>query len=318
MRMIDPVSYVRQRVAACVHLGVRALETILHLGVHRTATTTFQDYLDRNVARLEGSGVAVWTPSAIRGGLFSGMVRPPHETSVVVERSTHLIGLTCARLRRKNTRQLIVSEENMIGTIRVNLRSQSLYSELTPRLARFGKAFGHSCDRILLSIRSYETFWASSIAFGATTGFPALDEQARMRIVAHPRGWRDVIKEIHALFPKAEISVLPYEAFGGNVGETLDAATGYRGLSAGMVDQPVRHNESPAGRASPFDTQTQLNFRRRYDKDLAWLANGGGGFARLLAPQSQTDMDEIGTERLATIQRGAMTGGHYGTIRRME
>ncbi len=318
MCMIGMKSYVRHCVAACVHLGMRTMETILHLGVHRTATTTFQDYLDRNAVRLDGAGVAVWTPSVIRGGLFSGMVRPPHETSVAAERSTNLIGLTCARLRRKKTRQLIVSEENMIGTIRVNLRSQSLYNELTPRLARFGKAFGHLCDRILLSIRSYETFWASSIAFGHVTGFPVLDAEAETRIVEHPRRWRHVIQDIHGLFPRAQISVLPYETFGGKVDETLEAATGYRGLSAGMVGSSVQHNVSKAGRASPFDTQTQLKLRRRYDKDLEWLANGAGGIARLLTPQSKTDMDEIGTERLATIQRGAMTGGHYGTIRRME
>lgn len=293
------------------------METILHLGVHQTSTKIFQGFLDYNSAKLESEGVAVWTPSTIRGGLFSGMVRPPNETSIATERSTSLIGLTCGRLRRRQTRQLIVSEADMIGTLRANLRTQSLYGELTPRLSRFANAFGQACDRIILSIRSYETYWASSIAFAQTTGYPMLGAPQIARIVHQPRRWTHVIRDIHGLFPKAEILVLPYEAFGDDAREMLDLATGNRWISAHLADRNDAPDIHRKEGLSPFDAVTQHKLRKRYDKDLAWMANGADGMARLLTPKTRYDMDTIGTERLATIQHGALTGGHYGTTRRM-
>lgn len=294
------------------------METILHLGVHQTATKIFQSYLDHNATRLEKAGVAVWTPSTIRGGLFSGMVRPPHETSVATERSTSLIGLTCARLRRKATSQLIVSEADMIGTLRANMRNQSLYGELTPRLSRFSKAFGQACDRIILSIRCYETYWASSIGFAQSTGYPTLGASEIARIGNQPRRWNHVIRDIHELFPKAEILVLPYETFRDDAPEMLDLATGNYKLSECMKNNTRRCEIGKKAESSPFDTVTQHKLRRRYAKDLAWLADGAEGMARLLTPKPRTDMDTFGTVRLAKIQHGALTGGHYGTTRRME
>lgn len=309
--------WVGQCFAARIGFGLRVMKTILHLGVHRTATTTFQDYLERNALRLDGAGVAVWTPQTVRKGLFDGMVRAPHLDSPANQSATSMIELAWRRLRRDGKSHLIVSEENMIGTIRGNIRAKCLYPELTPRLSRFATVFGNSCQRILMSVRAYDTFWMSSIDFAQGTDFELQNAKFGERVLNNPRRWRHVIRDVHRTFPKAEIVVLPYETFGGHCGDMFDCAMDDGGLSGGLVTSPVLHNRAQHDVPSPFQRKTQQKLRRRYQKDLDWLADGADGMARLQKPTQNNDMDENGIVRLGIIQRPAKIGENDGTKRRM-
>ena len=53
------------------------MEIILHLGAHRTASTSFQYYLRKNGARLAASGIGVWGPCQTRNGLMEGVLPRP-------------------------------------------------------------------------------------------------------------------------------------------------------------------------------------------------------------------------------------------------
>ncbi len=320
------------------------MKTILHLGVHRTATTTFQDYLERNAMRLNGAGVAVWTPQTVRKGLFDGMIRAPHLRSPASEDATSMIEMAWRRLRRDQNTHLIVSEENMIGTIRTNMRDKCLYPELGPRLSRFATVFGENCARILMSIRSYDTFWMSSMDYAQGAGLARPNAGFGNRVLENPRRWRHVIRDVHRVFPKAEIVVLPYEDFGGNCDDMMDCALENNTISGMLVPSPLHHNSAQHDITSPFQMQTRQKLRRRYQQDLAWLADGAEGMARLhtqtdyarlhtqtdgarlhtqtdVEPQNtqtqNTDMDENGIVRLGIIQRRAKIGENDGTIRRM-
>ena len=79
------------------------MDIILHLGAHRTGTTTFQALLRRNRERLGQLAIAVLEPERMRGGLANGLIGPPGpmtpEMLRRVKRSTGLIKIELARLR---------------------------------------------------------------------------------------------------------------------------------------------------------------------------------------------------------------------------
>ena len=51
------------RAALRQRLGYKLMDIFLHVGAHRTATTSFQHYLQANVGPIETLGVRVWGPS---------------------------------------------------------------------------------------------------------------------------------------------------------------------------------------------------------------------------------------------------------------
>jgi len=53
------------------------MDVILHIGAHRTATTTFQAWMLQNADALAAGGIAYWGPDRTRAGLFSGLVKRP-------------------------------------------------------------------------------------------------------------------------------------------------------------------------------------------------------------------------------------------------
>ena len=194
----------------------RVIETVFHIGAHRCATTTFQAYLDRNRRALIAQGIMPWTPSVTRDGLFDGLVRPPAQDDQAVDAAAaHRVSNRLSSMERRGIRQLLVSEENMIGTPRDNIARAALYPGLTPRLARFRDAFGGRVHRIGLVIRAYEAFWASSIAFAVLAGSRVPDAETCRRIANQPRCWSDVVCDLRRLCPDTPLSVWTFEAFAG-------------------------------------------------------------------------------------------------------
>lgn len=286
------------------------MEISLHIGAHRNATTTLQQFLDRNRLSLRQSGVEVWTPERTRNGLFSGLVERPEDITELIERrgarSSGLIGIELELLARAGRRQVLISEENMIGSTRNNLRQVRLYPLADERLLRFKPAFGHRLRRIGLSIRSYDTFWASSLAFGIGQGFrmPMADDLDHY--ITQPRRWRDVIRDVAAVFPGVEIVVWPFERFAGQPETQLAVLTG--GLRPGLPLTGARDwiNPSPRcdklrmilnmrgetdlgyrlcerdGRWMPFDEAQRMALRAQYSVDLDWLRKGADGLARFI------------------------------------
>ena len=53
------------------------MEIILHLGAHRTATTSFQHYMRANAAALAEQGLGVWGPDVTRDGILTGVIPLP-------------------------------------------------------------------------------------------------------------------------------------------------------------------------------------------------------------------------------------------------
>lgn len=289
------------------------MEITLHLGAHRTGTKTLQSYLSRNRGALGRQGIAVWGPERTRAGLYSGLVRRPDAIDLATERRGHrsvsVIRVESQRLETLGTRHLIVSEENMLGSILCNLQARSLYPLAGERLLRFAEAYADRCTRLAVSVRSYETYWSSCLAYGLGRGFEVPNRAMLDHLVTQPRRWRQVLAEVGGIFPNAEVVVLPFERLApapdrvlgeispGPVMRPRVGARGWlnRGASADTLAQVLRDRgerggafapkTGDTGRWQPFEADQIAALRAEYEADLEWIAGAGASGIRLAGDQ---------------------------------
>lgn len=301
------------------------MDIILHIGAHRTASTSFQAYLRANAAALDQEGLCFWGPLRTRKGLFAGIV--PTNGSPRLERQARMakgrIALQIERARLNGMRQLIVTDENMIGAPRRNMRDTTLYRGAGERIARHAAAFGGRITRAVLSVRSLDSYWSSVLSYGIARGHPLPDQAHLEAIATAERSWRGVITDLACALPGVELLVLPHETFGGIPERRLQ-------IMSGATWAPPRHNhrlwlnrgpdmtqlrrclalrgEDPdrlgpgEGRYDPFDATQRARLRETYQDDLFWLAAGADGLATLMTEKTR---DQTGT----TPQRDPLTRG---------
>lgn len=286
------------------------IDIVLHLGAHRCATTTVQHLLARNTDALRRLDVVAWTPDRMRGGVFGGLLcgsdKPAAQREWRQNRALGLIGIECDRLVAQGIGTLLVSEQELLGSLDAALGAAQLYPGLAERLARSAPALAPRCVRIGLAIRSYEGFWSSALASSVAQGRPLPDARALDALCAQPRRWRHVIGDVARAFPQAEIVVWPYERFGAQPDVVLahllgrpDVAVSFSGARERMAPGPTLpklrrllalRGEAEAaaalgddcGRWAPLGPVREGALRRDYAHDIAWLRGGAEGLARLV------------------------------------
>lgn len=280
------------------------MDVILHIGAHRTASTSFQTYLRRSAPVLAEHGIGFWGPLRLRRGPFHGIIPNPQlgVGTVAFARAQGRIGLHLDRAARNGTAQLIVSDENMLGQMRENIARASLYPAAGERLARFTAAFRGSARAIYLSIRDLSHYWPSALSFAIPRGVRVPGPRTVQALADQPRDWRDVITDLAAAAPEIPIFVSTYERHADAPARVLQALTGQL-----LPDppRPIRRNERPstqhllqlplsdleiarlharnlAGRWTPFDSAQIAALNERYADDLFWLRAGADGLAHFM------------------------------------
>ncbi|OED50290.1 hypothetical protein AB838_02800 [Rhodobacteraceae bacterium (ex Bugula neritina AB1)] len=276
------------------------MKVILHTGAHRCATTSFQEYVRQNAHTLGQQGIGFWGPYRTRNGLFHGIQPGPAPVSGrnLVQRARGRLQIRMAGCQANGVQQLLVSEENMIGAVRQNLRLGDLYGGVGERMARYAQAFGDVVTDVALSIRSLDSYWTSALAFAVARGHKMPTATSLDRLVRSPRSWRDVITDIAAAMPDVRLQVLPFETFGTRPEAALTVLTGIKAprsharvrLNASLCLQDLRANlpsaaaaqlPQGAGRWRPFDNAQTAYLREAYADDMMWLAGGADGLAVL-------------------------------------
>lgn len=302
------IPVVRPQGAASGQRTRPAMDVILHIGAHRCATTTFQSYLRLNADRLAARGLGFRGPHRTRGGLFRGIQPGPHIATGrdAQRRGVGRVRLHCARSAAAGLRQVLISDENMMGSIRGNLRMGTLYSGIGERMARFDEAFDGQVTRVALSIRSHDHYWASALGYAVTRGFAVPGPSALRRIAANRRGWQDVVTDLACAMPDADIVVLPFETYAGRPDAQLSAMCGgpapreharlwrnatppLEALRAAASDRARSALPAGAGRWAPFDAAQGAALRELYADDLMWLRAGADGLARLITDETKAE-----------------------------
>ena len=295
------------RAVLWIRWTVQLMEVVLHLGVHRTGTTTFHQYLDDQRADLACARSAYWVPPKNGQSLFPGLFRKTfaRKGRNVMHRAIGRIGVHAAQMQKQGMEQLLISDQGILGSCAQNLRSEQLYPGAGERTARLVSAFSGGVQRIILSIRAPDLWWASACASTVSRGYP-VPAAARYEAIANSRrSWRDVITDIACAAPEAEITVLPFESYAGRPEHLLTVALG----RSAVPDAKMRWlNRSPDARAlrrtlreqgtdpdviadqdgrwQPFNPDQTARLRENYADDLHWLIAGADGLATLKEDQA--------------------------------
>ena len=121
----------------------------------------------------------------------------------------------------------------MLGTMRMTLAERVLYPDAGDRVAGFAMAMEGRKLTLALSFRSYDTWWASVLAFRLTRGGPLPGRQIAARLALQPRRWRDVIVDLNRALPQARIVVWCHEDLAHLPNRIVNALTGRRVACAG-------------------------------------------------------------------------------------
>lgn len=289
------------------------IDVILHLGAHRTGSTSFQSYLRAHREVLLARQIGFWGPWRTRSGLLSGVSDAP-QSPVQARHADHRLRLALEAAHRHGARQLLVSDENMMGTPRRCLRSGRLYPDAGERLARLGRAFGGP-RRIVLSLRALDLWWSSIISFLIPRGEDLPTRAQLDAIVDSPRSWRALIEDLARACPQSEIAVVHFDQSADNPAHLLRCATGVDGvpaappgafwknrhralpdLRADLASRGADPGQLPAGegRYIPFTDAQRARLREACADDLFWLRAGAGGLATF---HDDTDPARTGADR---------------------
>lgn len=304
------------------------MDITLHLGAHRCASTSFQFYLRKNADRLAQQGIAVWGPGHTRKGLFSGVFPQPGRIPAVDQfaRARGRVALALLKAQQDGATRLIVTDENMIGAPRSNLRDMRLYPSIGERMARHAAVLGGQVARVVLSIRAQDAYWASCLAFSVARGGSVPSQIALEHMAITPRAWRDVITDLACALPGVEIIVMPHEIYAatpelklavmlgtgdvprGNAREWLNRAPDLPGLRRAVIGYGASPAALPTqdGPWRPFSAPQRAQMAEAYRDDLFWLRAGANGLATLT---EETDLARAGQTSRGPRQT---RGRHHG------
>ncbi|TFL16704.1 hypothetical protein [Jannaschia formosa] len=272
----------------------------LHLGAHRTGTKSLQALLEREAEALAARGMAVWPPRKTRSGLMTGLVgdpgRPDPAREIRAHRAAGRIAMRRDALAADGITRLLISDENMLGSLRENLLLARLYPTVGPRLARLASALP-GVDHVCLSVRAPDTWWGSAFAFLMGRGFAPPDRATLDAVLRARRGWRHVVEDIARAVPQARLTVWTHEEMaarpaagfalltgappaGDGPAPHLMAAPTLDALRARLRDEGCMTDLPGVGGVyAPFDPDDRAALRAAHAEDLAWLRAGADGLA---------------------------------------
>lgn len=297
-------SFLQPSGAALLNWAVRAMDVILHIGAHRTGTTSFQDYMHRMTPELEARNIAFRGPKWAGSAGFGAS-----EQEITGHRAYNVdagLGRSFDALEDAGTKTLVVSDADLLGTIQTNIEKASIYADASARLGRLSRVFTQRVTRIMLSVRSLDTFWNSSLAYGVALGAGLPDRPTLDNIANGSRSWRDVVSDVSKAFPDAKIVVLPFEQYRGRSDaflmqgaeitapfdderKRLNASADLPALRRLLEEQGQSSSVLPfgMGRWNPFANEHLAALREMQADDMMWLTAGADGLATLIEEGSR-------------------------------
>jgi hypothetical protein len=272
------------------------MDAVFHLGAHRTASTALQKTLGAHGGKLAERGIVYWGPRTTRSGLFDGLIGRPD--ALPADRQAAATLRVARRVRqaaRGGARTLLVSEENVLGSMQAAMAGAGLYADAGPRVAAVARAFSGTELTLALAIRSFDDWWASVRAFRAARGAAVPPHADCGRLALQAGSWAGIIRDIAEAVPGARIFVWNHEKMAHRPEAVIARLTGL------MPDRPrtVSHrNAVPGDERAMLAPPVRARLRERYAEDLAWLRAGADGLADFMDAGPGCEIPDVtGQER---------------------
>ena len=281
--------------------------------------------MQRHSEMLSTNNLRFWGPGRTRKGPFASVFQG---STTLIKRDIRRrdeahIRVQLESARRRGTETLVLSDENMLGSLKENLRTGSLYPGVGLQVGRLARVFLEPISAIMISPRSLDCYWSSALAFGVARGHPMPMRNKLTMIAGSPRGWRDVITDIATALPGVPIRVMPFEIYGGRPDAMLrdgaqfakspqdmqrkwmNKAPTLPELRRVLTERGNEANELPFGmeRWNPFTNEEHAALREVYADDNMWLRAGADGLATLTE-------DDTWARAGKTLPTGSTAKGH--------
>ncbi|MBV1868696.1 MAG: hypothetical protein KUG69_12450 [Marinosulfonomonas sp.] len=188
------------------------MELSLHLGAHRTGTSALQQACRNNAGRLADANIEVWDGDVMRApalerfpNIWPGDLSDANKKSV--DGAVSAMQDAIQQRIDGGRAQLLVTEENLLGSMPQNLLAQSLYPNAAKRMLAYSQLFPVPPARIFVCLRSYASYWASCYCYAALRNDLPDIKGSCDNLVQAPRGWLDVLTDLSAVFPDSRIVV---------------------------------------------------------------------------------------------------------------
>lgn len=268
---------------------------ILHLGAHRTGSTSLQAALDAASVDLRAAGIVALTPPGAGRRDADNPVRKVLRDATRQSLSARIgraLG-SPARHRRRLERlvsgaadgrpvsRVILSDETLLGPA-FKRDGRAFYTGAHGRLLAFRDVCPWPVDEVHLTIRSYDSFLVSVYAMRAvyTGGLPPFDT-IRPALTLFERGWPELVEVLRAAFPDATLKLTQLECT--DLAQRLHALTGLDGLAPAPKSGRINTAPTQEAIADAFSRAP-----RSYDPDKVVADHAGGTpFAPLSAEDAR-------------------------------
>lgn len=207
-------------------------EVVLHLGAHRTGTTSLQRFLKAHEEILNAESVQLFCPPDSRK-------RP-------------------LQLGLLHNERVLISEENLIGTMEDCLRHAELYPRIRQHLDQHAALF-EKVDIVYFSIRDLADWWVSTISFCVNRNQKLPNAETLEKIAQSMRSWTDVLNEIRRSFSGARIIVREFEWKKDNPKQQVSKLTKWSIWNDTTGIKEI-HNSRPATNTIAMNLMERLDF----------------------------------------------------------
>jgi hypothetical protein len=191
----------------------------VHLGAHRTGTSSFQMMLSENRDLLTAAGYDLGYPG--RDDVPQGDLRlklpSPRNLAEWESRFVPLARRELLRLSTSESRALILSEENIPGRM-MHFRKGQFYPAAEARLRTLAVAAEAPVLRAVLVVRDYTGLYISGWRKRAKDNASSPFNEGRKKLLAMDRGWPELVRLVQDQLKPQELVVIDYARRGGSVG----------------------------------------------------------------------------------------------------
>jgi hypothetical protein len=267
-------------------------------------------HLDRNKQALSELGIDYIGPPHTRKQMLRGLMKIPakrtEKSAVEEEISRVMVKNKLKSSTRANNARLFLSEENLLGSMRNNRNTHTLYPDLEARLDYVKPAF-EPVDMFYLCIRELPAWWVSCLQYTIRTYASPPGPDELEAITDGARTWKNVIQDIRAAYPHTKLVIREFGYEIGNINAQLEKVTGWTGFDVlPMVDKipnaalPVNELQAIVAQRGdlagakalagqekyqPFSTQQLAHLEGLYRQDLEWISAQDDAMIRYLGPE---------------------------------
>ena len=246
-------------------------QTIIHLGAHRTASTSIQRAMAREIDISAIEDVSLFDPEHGDDLLFRHIrnfsQKSVRDQAIAAQHLGELFGALTTGNQTVN--RIIISHENLLGDIddviiRNNfyLNADCAVSELLTWLS--------SVTKIVICVRNYADFYASLYAYRVGINYEQPFSTYRSNLLSIERGWFDVVNDLRQCCD-CPIIVCQFEHYIQNLDMMWDifgfdapTQTAFKHENNSIGSQGIHKLEKRVSKGGNLDKKTTLRFRNKF------------------------------------------------------